>query len=277
MPRGKIYILGLGPGDKLNRTEAFVRAIKESDVVITYKTYADLMKDLLEGKEVITANMKEELLRAKVAIEKALQGKTVAVVSSGDPQVYGMASPTLELACVGGFDVDIIVVPGVTAALAAASLLGAPLANDFAVISLSDLLTPREEILLRVRKAAEGDFVIALYNPISKPLLLEAMRIISEHRKPETPVGIVRGAYREGEKRILTTLGSWEAYLDEINMVTLILVGNSRTYICRNLMITPRGYDNKYELARYAQEIRDNDGTGCSSGGEGRGTGTEGK
>jgi precorrin-3B C17-methyltransferase len=272
MKKGKIYILGLGPGDRPNMTEAFLKAIQESDVIVTYKTYAELIKDLTHGKEVITANMKEELMRAKTAIEKALQGKTVAVVSSGDPQVYGMASPTLELLCLGKFDVEVKVVPGVTAALAVSALLGAPLSHDFAVISLSDLLTPREEILRKVRFAAEADFVIALYNPINPVLLMEAVKEISRFRSPSTPVGIVKAAGRENEWKVITTLREWENYLDHINMVTTLIVGNSRTYTCGDLMITPRGYGDKYELHRYVEAIRNNDGVG--SGGSEQGGGT---
>jgi precorrin-3B C17-methyltransferase len=263
--RGKIYIVGLGPGDRANMTEAFLKVIRESDVIVTYKTYAELIKDLTVGKEVITANMKEELLRAKVAIEKALEGRTVAVVSSGDPQVYGMASPVLELLCLGGFDVEVEVLPGVTAALAASSLFGAPLSHDFAVISLSDLLTPREEILRKVELASEGDFVIVLYNPINPNLLREAMRVIAKHRSPRTPVGIAKAVGRDNQWIALTTLGEWESYSDQINMVTTIIVGNSRTYTCGRLMITPRGYGNKYELARYVEEVRNNHRSGGGS------------
>lgn len=263
--KGRIYVLGLGPGAKDARTEEFVRAIEESQVVITYKTYAELITDLLSGKEVIIANMKEELLRAKLAIMKALEGKVVSIVSSGDPQVFGMASPTLELACLSGVDVDIRVIPGVTAALAASARLGAPLSHDFAVVSLSDLLTPRDEIIEKVRKAAEADFVIALYNPINPILTSHALAEISRFRKPSTPVGIVRGVYREGEWGIITTLGEWRKYQEEINMVTTLIVGNSRSYVCNGLIITPRGYDNKYELDRHAQEIRDHYGSGSCS------------
>ncbi|BAB66913.1 precorrin-3B C(17)-methyltransferase [Sulfurisphaera tokodaii] len=244
---GKIYIIGIGPGDEKNRTLRMLEAIKESDVIIAYTTYADLIKDLTDGKEVITARMKEELYRAKMAIKKALEGHTVALVSSGDPQVYGMAPPTLEMMCANNVNVDFEIIPGVTAALAAAARLGSPLSMDFAVISLSDLLVPAEEILHRVRKAAEGDFVIALYNPINKPLLLKAMEIIAEYRKGETPVGIVKGAYRENEEVIVTTLSEWKKYLDKINMVTMMIIGNSRSYICNGKIITPRGYTSRYD------------------------------
>lgn len=274
--KGKIYVLGLGPGAKEARTEEFVRAIRESQVVITYRTYAELIRDLLQGKEVIVANMKEELLRAKLAILEALEGKTVSIVSSGDPQVFGMASPTLELACLSGADVEVRVIPGVTAALAAAARIGAPLSHDFAVVSLSDLLTPREEIVEKVRKAAEADFVIALYNPINPILTAQVLDEVSRYRKPSTPLGIVRGVYRDSEWSVVTTLGEWRKYQDQINMVTTLIVGNSKSYVCNGLIITPRGYDNKYELDRHAQEIRDHHGSSGSRRSQGIGPSVEG-
>jgi len=244
---GKIYIVGIGPGDKGNRTLRMIGAIKESDVIVAYTTYAELIKDLIDGKEVITARMKEELYRAKVAIKKALEGHIVSLISSGDPQVYAMASPTLEMICANKVNVGVEIIPGVTASLASAAKLGAPLSMDFAVISLSDLLVSADEILFKVKKAVEGDFVIAFYNPINKPLLLKAMDIVSQHRKGDTPVGIVKGAYRENEEVIVTTLADWQKYLDKINMVTTIIVGNSKSYICNGKIITPRGYTSRYD------------------------------
>ncbi|BBD72435.1 precorrin-3B C(17)-methyltransferase [Sulfodiicoccus acidiphilus] len=248
MKRGKIYLLGTGPGSPDLRTLRTVEALKESDVVVTYRTYAQLIGDLLGGKEVVTADMKEELFRARIAIEKAQEGKVVSLVSSGDPQVYGMASPTMEMMCRRGVDLDVEVVPGVTAATAAAAKLGAPLAMDFAAVSLSDLLTPREEILRKVDRAAEADFELVFYNPISHSLLKEAMQVVSKYRVPSTPVGLVRGVYRPEEKVILTTLGEWQSHLNEVNMVTTLIVGNSRTYVCNGRMITPRGYDRRYRF-----------------------------
>lgn len=246
--KGKLYIVGIGPGDPKIRTIEAVEKIKESNVVVGYETYINLIKDLLDGKEVISAKMKEEIFRAKTSVEKALEGNTVSLVSSGDPQVYGMAGLTLEYICRKGVELDVEIVPGVTAANAAAAKLGSPLSLDYVVLSLSDLLIPREEILHKVKMATLGDFVIVLYNPINKPLLIEAMRIIGQERKPETPVGIVKRAYREGEKVIITNLKDWEKYLEEIDMITTIIVGNSRTFVCNGKMITPRGYSNKYEF-----------------------------
>ncbi|MUM65619.1 precorrin-3B C(17)-methyltransferase [Acidianus infernus] len=245
---GKIYVVGIGPGGKETRTLEMLKAIKESDVIVAYTTYARLIQDLTDGKEVITAKMKEEVFRAKVAIEKALQGHTVAVVSSGDPQVYGMAGLIFDMACKNNINVEIQIIPGITAANAVAAKLGSPLSMDFAVISLSDLLIPSEEILNRVRKAAEGDFVIVLYNPINKPLLLEAMRIIKEVKGTDVPVGIVKSAYREDEEIMIATLSTWEKFLNKINMITTIIVGNSKSYICNNKIITPRGYERRYDL-----------------------------
>ncbi|WP_230950915.1 SAM-dependent methyltransferase, partial [Sulfolobus acidocaldarius] len=149
--KGKLYIVGVGPGSPEMRTIRAVQAIKESNVIVAYTTYADLVKDLTDGKEVITARMKEEIYRARTALEKAMEGNVVSLISSGDPQVYGMAGITLEMMYKNKIQVDFEVIPGVTAGLAAASRLGSPLSMDFASISLSDLLVPAEDILFRVR------------------------------------------------------------------------------------------------------------------------------
>ncbi|MEM0173889.1 MAG: precorrin-3B C(17)-methyltransferase [Sulfolobaceae archaeon] len=245
---GKLYLVGIGPGSKRLRTIEAHEILEKSEVIIGYNTYLKLVQDVLNGKEVIGARMKEEIFRASIAIQKALEGKNVALISSGDPQVYGMAGLVFDMIARKEINVDVEVIPGVTAALAAAARLGSPLSLDYAVISLSDLLIPEEEILDRVRKAAEGDFVVVFYNPINDNLLKKAMKIVSRYRSPKTPVGIVKAAYRENEKVILTDIESWEEYLQEINMVTTIIVGNSKTYKYKNFMITPRGYERKYEL-----------------------------
>lgn len=239
---GKLYIVGVGPGAPGLRTLRAIEVIRESDVVVAYTTYANLIRDLVDGKELITARMREEVFRASIAIRKALENHVVSLVSDGDPQIYGMAGLTLELMSRGNIELDFEVVPGVTAGLAVASRLGAPLSMDFAVISLSDLLIPASEILFRVRKAAEGDFVIVFYNPINKDLLRDAMRIVSEYRKPSTPVGIVKNAYRANEVVVVTTLSGWRDHEDMVDMSTTIIVGNSRSYVWRNWIITPRGY-----------------------------------
>lgn len=195
---GRLYVVGIGPGSPELRTVAAINAIRESDVVIGYNTYVNLISDLINGKEVIKSRMHEEVMRARLAIEKALNGHVVSLVSGGDPQVYGLASLVLELVSKeGGLDLRPTIIPGVTAALAAAARLGAPPLNmDFAVINLSNLLVSDEEIMMRIRAAASGDFVIALYNPISKDVLVKAMNLISMFRGASTPVGIVRNAYR---------------------------------------------------------------------------------
>ncbi len=221
------------------------QAIESADVVIGYKTYIELVQDLIKpGVEVVSGTMGREVDRAKAAVAKALENKAVVVVSSGDPGVYGMAGVVLEAAAFEKAEVPIEIVPGVTAATVAASKLGAPLVTDFAVISLSDLLTPWELIEKRLNAAASADFVIVLYNPQSlgrKKHLAKAHEILLSYRKPGTPVGIVKQAGREGEASVVTTL---KAMLDcDVDMVSTIIVGNSTTRVVNQRMVTPRGYD----------------------------------
>ncbi|AGJ61592.1 precorrin-3B C(17)-methyltransferase [Saccharolobus islandicus] len=250
MKMGKLYIVGIGPGSKEQRTIKAQEVLEKSNVIIGYNTYLRLISDVLDGKkEVIGARMKEEIFRANTAIEKALESDNiVSLVSSGDPQVYGMAGLVFDLISRRNLDLDVEVIPGVTAALAAAARLGSPLSLDFVVISLSDLLIPREEILHKVTKAAEADFVIVFYNLINENLLIEVMDIVSKHRKPNTPVGLVKSAYRNNENIVITTLSSWKEHMNEIGMTTTMIIGNSLTYSYKNYMITPRGYERKYEL-----------------------------
>lgn len=252
---GKLYLVGFGPGAGEHLTFRARDAIAESEVVIGYNTYIKLIEDLLPGKEVHRKGMSEELDRVHLAYDLARAGKVVALVSSGDAGVYGMAGPTLEVLAERGWkgldDAEVLVevVPGVTAVTAVASLVGAPLTHDFCCISLSDLLTPWPVIERRVRAAAEGDFVIALYNPQSKrrDWQLAATRdLILAHRAPETPVAVVKSAYRDRENVVLTDLA--HVCDHEVGMLTTILVGNSNTYMGAGRMITPRGYTNKYDL-----------------------------
>lgn len=247
--KGRIMLIGIGPGGREHMTPRAVEAIMASEVIVGYGTYIDLIKDLAEGKEIVARGMMEEVERAKVAVERALQGKRVGVISSGDPGIYAMAPILFEYLRENAIDLEVEVIPGITAANAAAALLGSPLGHDFAVISLSDLLTPLETIQARVEAAARGDFVIVLYNPRSSRRLepLErAVGIISRHRLPETPVGIVRSATRDGEAVKITTL---EKLLgEEIDMLTVLIVGNSETYAHKGKMVTPRGYRVKYAL-----------------------------
>lgn len=254
-PKGKLFIVGFGPGNHDHLTFRAKEAIQAADVVIGYSTYIDLVRDLLDGKEVIPSGMQEEVGRAKAAIALAKQGKTVAVVSSGDAGVYGMAGLIYEVLYeeegMPEQDLQVEVVPGVTAATSVASLVGAPLAHDFATISLSDLLTPLDAIYKRVEAAAAADFVIVLYNPKSgrrTKQIEETQRIIAQYRAPTTPVVVAKSVYREGEKIMLTDLAH---LLDhEIGMLTTVIIGNSTTFRFRDLVVTPRGYTRKYRLER---------------------------
>jgi precorrin-3B C17-methyltransferase len=218
--------------------------IERADVVVGYLKYVDLVRSLIRPTaEVIANEMGKEVERAELAIKRALDGKYVVVVSGGDPGVYGMAGVVLEVAERMRAKVPIEIVPGVTAATAAAAIIGAPIVGDFAVISLSDLLTPWDEIEKRLKAAAMADFVIVLYNPQSKNRrepLLKAYKILLECRDPSTPVGIVRNASRKGEQKVITRL---KDMLDhEIDMVTTIIVGNSKTHIVDRWIVTSRGY-----------------------------------
>ncbi len=241
---GEIYVVGFGPGDPRLRTPEAVEAIRRAEVVVGYRTYIELVSDLLEGKEVIAAGMREEIYRAKIALTLAGEGRRVAVVSDGDPQVFGMAPLVLEMASRLGASTPIKVVPGVTAALAAGALLGAPLGSDFVVLNLSPLLTPREVILRRVRLAAEADLVLALYNPIDRQLVKEALDVVKKVRGGGVLVGVVKDAYRSGQKAAIMTID--EVDVNFVDMRTMLIVGNSETYLWNGFMITPRGYHRKY-------------------------------
>lgn len=226
-------------------TPKALAAIREADVVAGYLTYVKLIEHLIDGQKVIGTAMMQEVKRCTLALEQAAAGKKVAVVSSGDSGVYGMAGLVLELLLKYPEDrrPKIEIVPGISAVSAAASILGAPLMHDFAVISLSDLLTPWELIKKRAALAAEGDFVIALYNPKSKKRVehIEEIReIVLKHRAPETPVGIVTSATREGQAVCIAKLANFTQ--EHIDMFSLVVIGNSNTYVKDGYMITPRGY-----------------------------------
>ncbi|MGQ9812840.1 MAG: precorrin-3B C(17)-methyltransferase [Dissulfurimicrobium sp.] len=247
--RGRLYVVGTGPGGSEHITPAAIDAISNADVVIGYKTYLDLILALIKGKEVISSEMMKEVERCRLALKLAEDGKTVALVSGGDPGIYAMAGLVFELARASDLHLDIQVIPGITALNACASRLGAPIMHDFAAISLSDLLTPWDVIETRLRAAASADMVIVIYNPKSKRReghIMKARDIILKHRPPETPVGIVTAATRNDESIIITDLGAMgEA---TINMQTTVIIGNSLTFVWNNRMITPRGYQNKYLL-----------------------------
>lgn len=238
----KLYVVGIGPGGKENMTFKAVEAIKNSDAVVGYTPYIEYLGDWVDGKEVFSTGMRGEIERCKKAVELLKEGKTTSIVSTGDAGLYGMAGPIMELT--NGLNVEVI--PGVTAAFSAAAELGSPIMHDYASISLSDLMTPWEVILKRMDKAAEADFVITLYNPRSKGRpdhLEEALKLVSKYRNNDTPVGIVRDSGRPGTKVKVTTLG--EIDYEEIDMLTVLIIGNSNTYIKNNRIITPRGYNIK--------------------------------
>lgn len=240
----RLFVVGIGPGKKEYFTAEAMRALEESDVIYGYPVYTDLVKPLFPEKDYRTTGMRQETERCQQALECADGGQTTALVCSGDAGVYGMASPVLELAEQWP-DVDVCVVAGVTAALSGAAVLGAPLSNDFCVISLSDLLTPWELIERRLRVAALGDFSIALYNPSSKKRkdhLQKACDILLESGKsPETVCGFVRNIGRDGEEATLCTLA--ELRDTEVDMFTTVFIGTAETKVLRDRMVTPRGYD----------------------------------
>ena len=248
MTTGVIYLIGIGPGDPALLTPAAAHALAHAGAVIGYGGYTDQIRRLTEGKRVIAMPLGEEMARAAKAAQLASQGETVALISSGDAGIYGMAAPLYQhLAATGwdGANPAVHTIPGVSAAQAAAAALGAPLMQDFCAISLSDLLTPWQTIRKRLDAAAQADFVIAIYNPRSRKRrsqIIEARQIILRHRAPETPVGIVRNASRPDQSATLTTLAALESLYDDIDMFTTLIIGNSATYAHAGRMITPRGY-----------------------------------
>ena len=236
-------MVGIGPGNPEHLSTRAIEALRSSDCIVGYKTYINLIADLIKGKDVIASGMHAEIKRAATAIEKAVSGKIVSVISSGDPGVYGMAGLVLEVAKNGNQKISIEVVPGISSENAAAALLGSPLMHDHVVISLSDLLTPWDLIEKRLRLAAEGDFVIALYNPKSserKWQIEKTVEILLTHKSPDTPVGIVKDAMREGQSVVITNLN--EMLTHPIDMSTIVIIGNSTTFVYDDYMVTRRGY-----------------------------------
>lgn len=239
----EVFVVGLGPGDPQFLTVQAQSALTQAEVLCGYTVYLDLIRPYFPEKEFYSTGMTRELDRCRWALETARAGRKVALVCSGDAGVYGMASPLLELA--EEFpDVPVEVVPGLTAALSGGAVLGAPLAHDFCVISLSDRLTPWAVIEKRLAAAAMGDFCIALYNPASKgrpDYLARAVRILLEQGKaPETVCGLVRNIGREGQSRTLMTLAGLETA--PVDMFTTVYIGNAATRALRGRMVTPRGY-----------------------------------
>lgn len=237
---GKIYVVGLGPGNKENMTFKAYDVLKNSDIIIGYKTYVDLIEGMFPDKKIIKSYMKKEVARCEETLKLALEGNIISLISSGDAGVYGMAGLMLEIA---GGQVEVEIVPGITSANASASLGGAPIVHDSVNISLSNLLTDWELIKKRIDLASQGDFVITLYNPKSSgrpELINEARDIMLKHKRKDTPVLIARNVGREGENYDITTLDKMLDY--EINMFSTVIIGNSKTKVLNNKMITPRGY-----------------------------------
>lgn len=242
---GKIYVIGIGPGKKSDMTYRAYEAMENSDIIVGYKTYTELVKEYYPDKQIKSSSMMKEVDRCIEVLEIAKEGKIVSLISSGDAGVYGMAGIMLEIS---DGSVEIEVIPGVTATNAAGALVGAPIMHDYVTISLSDLLTDWELIKKRLKLAAEGDFVVSIYNPKSRgraTQIVEAREIMLQYKKPQTPVAIVRNVGREEQSYILTTLDEMLNY--EIDMLTLVIIGNGNTFIKNGKMVTPRGYGDKYE------------------------------
>ena len=249
--KGKINLIGIGPGDPGYLTPAASHALSESDVIVGFRAYIQQIEGLIAGKEVVSMELGQELERAAAAADSAYAGKTVAVVSSGDAGIYGMSGPVFRVLTDrdwDGQDPAVETVPGVSAMQAAAAVLGSPLMQDFCAISLSDLLTPWEKIRGRLEAAGQGDFVVALYTPRSQrrqTQLLEAREILLKHRPGDTPVGIVGDAFRPGQRVKITSLQGLEKEAESVDMVTTVVIGNSTTYLHAGKVITPRGYEEK--------------------------------
>ncbi len=235
----KLYVVGIGPGGKEYLTLKAIETIQRCPVVVGYTYYIELIKDLLNEQKVIQTGMTKEIERCQAAIAEVQNGKDTCIISTGDPGLYGMAGPIMEMV----EDIDVEIVPGVSSVFSAAAEMGSPLMHDFCTISLSDLLTPWPVIEKRLEHAAKGDFVISLYNPKSrgrKEHINRAVEILKQEIKPETPVALVKNAGREGNERKLLTLDTID--YEFIDMKTVVIIGNSQTYTKNGWMITPRGY-----------------------------------
>ena len=241
----KLYVVGIGPGSYQNMTVRAQQAIEACDVIVGYTVYIDLVKDLYPDKKFVTTGMRKEVERCEMALECAKEGNNVAMICSGDAGVYGMSGLIEELA-VKYEGVEVETVPGVSAVLSGAALLGAPLMHDFAVISLSDLMTPWEKIEKRLLSAAEADFVICLYNPSSHKrhdYLRRACELVLKHASPETVCGVAKNIGRDGESFDIMTLDVLKD--TEVDMFSTVFIGNSQTKKLGNRMVTPRGYSHE--------------------------------
>lgn len=249
MNKGKIFVVGIGPGNMQDISIRAYNVLKNVDIIAGYTTYINLVKNEFSEKEFYSSGMKKEIERCQEVLELAKIGKNVALISSGDSGIYGMAGIMLEVALNDDNGIEVEVIPGITSTVAGAALVGAPLMHDQAIISLSDLLTDWEVIKKRIECASQGDFVISLYNPKSKTRvdqIVEARDIMLKHKKSTTPVALLRHIGRTDENYTLTTLGEFLNY--DIDMFTIVTIGNSNTYIKDGKMITPRGYTDKYEI-----------------------------
>ena len=244
----RITVIGLGPGDPAMMTYEARAALEEAEVICGYTVYVELVRPLFPEKETFTTPMRKETDRCRAALEKAAEGRSVAMVCSGDSGVYGMAGLIYELSPeYPGVEIEII--PGLTAACSGAAVLGAPLTHDFAVVSMSDLLTPWETIEKRLRLAGQADFVVCLYNPMShsrRDYLKRAADILLESKKPETVCGWVRNIGRPGQEAGTCTLA--ELGEQELDMFTTVFIGNASTKLIEGKMVTPRGYDKKRKV-----------------------------
>ena len=239
----KLTVIGLGPGAGLDLTLRAREAIESSDLIVGYTAYIALIRDAFPHKEMVSTGMKKEVDRCRLAVEAAVSGKTTAVVCSGDSGIYGMAGLIYEVAQ-DYPPIDIEVVPGITAACGGAAVLGAPLTHDFAVISLSDLLTPWEKIERRLRAAAESDFVICLYNPRSRSradVLRRACDILLAAKGGDTPCGYVKNIGREGQTSVVLSLSQLRD-CEDVDMFTTVFIGNEQTKLLNRKLVTPRGY-----------------------------------
>lgn len=252
-----LYIVGFGPGGYETMTVEAIRALEDSDLIVGYTTYVDLIRPWFSGKEFLATNMKQEKERCRMAVQKEAEGRKVALVCSGDSGIYGMASLVYELAAGNEALISRIrVVPGVTAAASGGALLGAPLSHDFLTVSLSDLLTPLEVIKKRIRCAAQSDTVLCIYNPSSRKrsdYLRMACETALEYLPADTVCGYVKNIGREGEETVVTTLE--ELRNARVDMFTTVFIGNSHTRNIHGKMVTPRGYRLEEEAAAKQERI----------------------
>ena len=245
----KLYLIGIGPGSNGEITGDAIESLKNSDIIMGYSKYIELIEEFVSDKEIESGPVTDEIGRANNAIKYVMSGKTVSIVSSGDSAIYGMAGIVFEIIASHNYRIDLQIIPGITALSSAGSLLGVPFMNDFCSISLSNKLTPEDIILKRIHAAGAGDFVTAFYNPVSlkrTELIKKAREIMLEYRNKDTPVGLVTNAYRKEQKVEISTLGNF--LQSDIDMFTLVVIGNSSTYVYGKYMITPRNYHNKYSI-----------------------------